>query len=137
MLEHSPTPWRVIKAHDDEPARIIDANDDEVAVELTDDDAAYIVDVVNMHLALCGEVTTLDALLAGSRHTCDKLRDLIRRMIPGVEEAFAVAREMGESVKGICALKGVDSSEVDAVLKQWTDLLNEAYEAVGKEAAHD
>lgn len=32
MAEHSPTPWRVIKAYDDEPARVIDADDDEVAV---------------------------------------------------------------------------------------------------------
>jgi hypothetical protein len=80
-----------------------------------------------------GGVKTADDIIAEN----SRLRDLVRRMIPGVEEAFAVAREMGESVKGICALKGVDSSEVDAVLKQWTDLLNEAYEAVGKEAAHD
>ena len=63
----------------------------------------------------------------------ERLRDLVRRMIPAVEEAFAVARELGESVKGICALKGVDSGEVDVVLNQWTSLLNEAREAIGKE----
>ena len=63
-----------------------------------------------------------------------RLRDLVRRMIPAVEEAFAVARELGESVKGICALKGVDSSEVDVVLNQWASLLNEAREALEEEA---
>jgi hypothetical protein len=62
-----------------------------------------------------------------------RLRDLVRRMIPAVEEAFAVAKEMGESVKGICALKGVNSSEVDVVLNQWTSLLDEARAALGKE----
>ena len=75
-----------------------------------------------------GGVKTADDIIAEN----SRLRDLVRRMIPGVEEAFAAAKEIGESVKGICALKGVDSSEMDEVLEYWTALLREAHEAVGE-----
>jgi len=62
-----------------------------------------------------------------------KLRDLVRRMLPGVEENFASAKELGEAIKGLSALKGVDSSEVDEVLEYWTALLHEARAAVNGE----
>ena len=65
----------------------------------------------------------------------DRLRDIVRRLIPAVEESFAIAKHEAESIKGICALKNVDSSEVDAVLSQWANLLQEARAAIGEEAA--
>lgn len=111
MVEHSPTPWRVADIEHDHD--ILDA-DGKVAARAAHGNrelAALIVEAVNER---------------------DRLRDIVRRMIPGVEEAFAVAKEMGESVKGLCALRGVDSSEVDEVIEQWSSLLREAREAIGE-----
>lgn len=60
------------------------------------------------------------------------MRGLVLRMIPAVEKSFAIAKHEAESIKGICALKNVDYSEVDAVLSQWENLLREARAAIGK-----
>lgn len=74
-----------------------------------------------------GGVKTADDIIAENSH----LRDLVRRMIPGVEEAFTAAKEIGKSVKALCILKDVDPSEVDKVLKEWEDLIHEAKEVAG------
>ena len=65
----------------------------------------------------------------------DRLCKLVKRLIPAVEESFAIAKHEAESIKWICALNNVDSSEVDAVLSQWENLLQEARAAIGEEAA--
>ncbi len=64
----------------------------------------------------------------------DRLRDLVRRMMPAVIESFATAKAIGGSVRGICAMKGVDASEVDSVLRGWEDLIAEARKAIGEGA---
>ena len=83
-------------------------------------------DVANLLANLCDANREAEKLKAERDH----MRDLVRRMIPAVEEAFAVAREIGESVRGFCAMKDVDASEVDAVLRQWEALIAEAREAI-------
>ena len=60
----------------------------------------------------------------------DRLRDLVRRMIPSVEAVFEDAKRTGAAVNGLCALRGVDSGGVDEILKGWSSLLREAREAV-------
>jgi len=116
MNEHSPLPWRVIRAYDDEPARIIDADDDEVAVELIDADAALIVEAVNERDRLREE---RDAALAHAdecerdaaaeraeraraveeaqreaNQRADRLADLVRRMCLVVKDANEFATSM-------------------------------------------
>ncbi len=147
MAEHSPTPWRI------DGTFILDSDGGAIAAMCEPDytvDAAFIVEAVNavdatlkLQRTLLGwsmERDTLNEVAAALQRSRDaalaeaeRLRDLVRRLIPAVEEAFAAAREFGESVKGICALKGVDSSEVDVVLNQWTALLDEAREALGED----
>ena len=61
-----------------------------------------------------------------------KLRDLVRRMLPLAEIAQEYANAEGETIKGICALKGVDSSMVDAIRAAHANLLREAREAIGE-----
>ena len=64
-----------------------------------------------------------------------RLRDLVRRMIPAVEIGHAVAKRTGEQVKGLCALRGVDTSKIDEVLQDWDNLLVAARKAfLGEEA---
>ena len=74
------------------------------------------------------------ALIVEAVNERDRLRDLVRRLIPAVEESFAIAKHEAESIKGICALKNVDCSEVDAVLSQWGNLLREARAAIGEDS---
>lgn len=118
MAEHSPTPWRVIKAYDDEPARIIDADDDEVAVELIDADASLIVEAVNERDRLRAERTAaityavendLYAVEAQreANQRADRLADIVRRMVPslrleiatcgGPKQAPALVKLLGEA----------------------------------------
>ena len=76
---------------------IYDANGKIVASisSTTDDtDAAFIVDAVNER---------------------DHLRDLVKRMIPFVEKCHSDALDLSKTIKGICALKGVDTSEIDRI----------------------
>jgi len=85
--------------------------------------------IINAHVILSGEVRELAA-------EAEKLTDLVRRMLPGVEENYAMAKSVAADVKGICDLKGVDSSTVDAVLDMWRNIIAEAKEVI-EEAARD
>lgn len=79
--------------------------------------------IINAHVILSGEVRELAA-------EAEKLKDLVRRMLPGVEENYAMAKSAAVDVKGICDLKGVDFSTVDAVLDMWRNIIAEAKEAI-------
>ena len=141
----SPLPWRVIKACNDEPARIIDADDDEVAVELIDADAALIVEAVNDYEALIQErrrlIGELDAAKvhadsekrwaneyfdakAAAEAEGERLRDLVRRMIPHVND-LKCHTWLYDFVKGI-------DCETDPKVLEMNALIDEAREALGE-----
>lgn len=147
MAEHSPTPWRIA---DGMSETIVDSTNRVQASAANAETAAYIVEAVNgvdatlkLQRTLLGwsieRVNLLNSLSEEQERGYlleeerDRLRDLVRRMIPGVEEDLAIAKAAGESVKGLCALRGVDSSEVDEVIEQWSSLLREAREALGEQ----
>lgn len=162
MSKKHPTPWRLDfdDAYPEfTNAPIIDANGEPVVVTDSgvyppdNETADEIVTAMNNqelfikerreHIATIDQLRdalarTRDALSRANKYGMDadaengKLRDLVRRMMPGVEEAYAIAQRMGKSIAGICALKGVDASEVDNVLAQWAGLLAEAREAIGE-----
>lgn len=62
----------------------------------------------------------------------DRLRDIVRRMLPLAEVAEKYADADAETIKGICARKGVDSSVVDAIREKNANLLREARAAIGE-----
>lgn len=62
----------------------------------------------------------------------DRLRDLVRRLLPLAEIAEKYADADAEAIKGICALKGVDSSVVDAIRAANADLFRKARAAIGE-----
>lgn len=103
MAEHSPLPWRVIKAFEDEPARIIDADDDEVAVELIDADAALIVEAVNERDRLrdtirsYGEtIVQLNEAAQKSELKAIRLRELARRLCDELESHYYEPESMND-----------------------------------------
>lgn len=60
-----------------------------------------------------------------------KLRDLVKRLLPIIENGYDEAKAYGKAVKAHCILKDVDPGEVDKVLKGWEDLIHEAKEVAG------
>ena len=132
--ESSPRPWHVMRfSEEDEPDRIVDANGDEVAIELLEADAALIVDAVNNADSWRGAYikarTERNAFLLER----DRLRDLVKRMIPFVEKCHSDALDVSKTIKGICALKGVDTSEIDRINSEHDALIAEARSAIGED----
>ena len=132
MNKHSPLPWAVRTFPTRTSKVVADAEGNTVGTATRPDDAALIVravnerdTIINAHVILSGEVRELAA-------EAEKLKDLVRRMLPGVEENYAMAKSAAADVKGICDLKGVDSSTVDAVLDMWRNIIAEAKEAIGE-----
>lgn len=96
MNKHSPLPWTVRPHLPDAHFEVVaDTFGNTVGTATRPADAALIVEAVNDR---------------------DRLRDLVRRMIPGVEASLAVSEAEGEA------------------LDRWLALLCEAREAVGEEA---
>lgn len=63
----------------------------------------------------------------------DRLRDLVKRMIPFVEKCHSDALELSKTIKGVCALKGVDTSEIDRINSKHDALISEARAALGED----
>ena len=57
-----------------------------------------------------------------------KLKDIVKRLLPIIENGYDEAKAYGKAVKALCVLKDVDPGEVDKVLKGWEDLIHEAKE---------
>lgn len=107
--EPSPRPWHTANFING----IEDANNGKVAANIRGSDAALIVDAVNER---------------------DRLRDLVKRMIPFVEKCHSDALDLSKTIKGICALKGVDTSEIDRINSEHDALIAEARAAIGEAA---
>ena len=60
-----------------------------------------------------------------------KLKDIVKRLLPIIENGYDEAKAYGKAVKALCVLKDVDPGEVDKVLKGWEDLIHEAKEVAG------
>lgn len=114
-MASSPTPW-IIRPHlpDAHFEVVADAAGNTVGTATRPDDAALIVravnerdTIINAHVILSGEVRELAS-------EAEKLKDLVRRMIPSVETALALSEAEGEA------------------LDRWLVLLREAREAVGE-----
>lgn len=108
MDKHSPTPWRVSHGY-----IVLDADGVSIAHAVRCPDAALIVEAVNAVDA----TLKLQRTLLGWSMERDRLRDLVGRMIPGVETALALSEAEGEA------------------LDRWLALNREAREALGEEAA--
>lgn len=108
-----------------------------VSLDCITDEAGFIVATMavgdSMRRDGAPDGATADAnarLIVSAVNERDRLRDLVRRMMPTVEEAFATAKAIRKSVCGIFDMKDVDASEVDSVLRQWKALIAEARKVV-------
>jgi hypothetical protein len=121
--EASPRPWHTANFING----IEDANNGKVAANIRDADAKLIVDAVNFYDA------TVDTQLTALLSERDRLRDLVKRMIPFVEKCHSDALDLSKTIKGICALKGVDTSEIDRINSEHDALIAEARAAIGED----
>lgn len=108
--------------------------------KLPDGSARVVLDVETDHLPLlpCDEndrqlIADL-ALIVAAVNERDRLRDLVKRMIPFVEKCHSDALGLSKTIKGVCALKGVDTSEIDRINSEHDALIAEARAAIGEDA---
>lgn len=73
------------------------------------------------------------ALIVDAVNERDRLRDLVKRMIPFVEKCHSDALDISKTIKGICALKCVDTSEIDRINSEHDALIAEARAAIGED----
>lgn len=95
------------------------------------DDAtdAAIQEEIDAIFETCWSINHLTYIAAERVRMCD----LVRRMIPLVETAEKYADAESVAIKGICSLKGVDSSMVDTIRADIAALIREARAAIGEE----
>lgn len=149
----SPRPWRIPEV-DPIPTEIWSADGTVVARGVSGPDAVLIVKAVNQYDEVAMQNTDSNggrqyASLAQARREeryrkrlvkeaeelraeRDRLRDIVRRMLPLAEVAEKYADVEAETIKGICARKGVDPSVVDAIREKNANLLREVRAAIGE-----
>ena len=101
-------------------------------------DAALIVAAVNerdrLRAELARKAQNYEDVIAYHKRTEESLRDLVRRMLPFVEKCHSDALGLSKTIKGICALKGVYTSEIDRINSEHDALIAEACAAIGEDA---
>ena len=120
MSAKHPTPWKVVA----------DAIHPTTKATIFDDNGEPILPYVNGYGVLYPHTAEFIVEAVNER---DRLRDLVRRLLPLAEIAEKYADADAEAIKGICALKGVDPSVVDAIRAANANLLREARDAIGED----
>lgn len=103
--------------------------------DINDDDQLMLYDADGNPLGQlfdhgCESEATLIVAAVNER---ERLRDLVKRMIPFVEKCHSDALDLSKTIKGICALKGVDTSEIDRINSEHDALIAEARTAIGED----
>ena len=109
MAKHSPTPWRI-----------------------ADGMSETIVDELNRVQASAANAETA-ALIVEAVNDRDRLRDLVRRLIPAVKTAYLYEKKIGAEAIAACLEQGVPAGGIVEVVDEWRDLLREAQETAAKE----
>ena len=129
-MESIPAPWELPRPFSALPWKVVD-NTGEFSTSVVSSSTGVVAECP-IH---ADADFAANAANSYQRHmeTIAYLRGLVKRLVPAIEVGYSAAKRDGESVKGICAMKGVDSSKVDEVLGDWEALLQEARKVAGGE----